>query len=71
MEKLYTSIMFLKMAGRRMHTPHPTLLDPHLAIHYRNHQRFAEEVYISASAGGRHKMVSIKGISDYLSSICF
>ena len=38
MEKLYTSKTFLKMAGGRMHTPHPTPLDPHLAISYRNRQ---------------------------------
>ena len=35
MEKLYTSKTFLKMAGGRMHTPHPTPL----AINYRNHQK--------------------------------
>ena len=28
MEKLLTSKTFLKMAGGRMHTPHPTPLDP-------------------------------------------
>ena len=38
MEKLYTSKTFLKMAGGRMHTPHPTPLDPTLATSYRNHQ---------------------------------
>ena len=38
MEKLYTSKTCLKMAGR-MHTPHPTLLDPPLAISYRNHYK--------------------------------
>ena len=27
------------MAGGRMHTPHPTSLDPPLAISYRNHQK--------------------------------
>ena len=36
MEKLYTSKTCLKMAGR-MHTPHPTPLDPPLAISYRDH----------------------------------
>ena len=35
MENLYTSKTFLKMVGRRMHTPHPTPL----AIIYRNHQK--------------------------------
>ena len=35
MEKLYTSKTFLKVAGGRMHTPHPTPL----AISYRNHQK--------------------------------
>ena len=30
---------FLKMAGKRMHTPHLTPLDPPLAISYRNHQK--------------------------------
>ena len=37
----YTSKIFLKMAGGRMHTPrpHPTPLDPLLAISYRNHQK--------------------------------
>ena len=34
MEKLYTSKTFLKMAGGRIHTPHPTPLDPPLAISY-------------------------------------
>ena len=38
MEKLYTSKAFLKMAGGRMHTSHPTPLDPPLATSYRNHQ---------------------------------
>ena len=38
MEKLYTSKTFLKMAGGRMHTPHPTPLDPPLAVSCRNHQ---------------------------------
>ena len=38
MEKLYTSKAFLKMADGRMHIPHPTPLDPPLAICYRNHQ---------------------------------
>ena len=27
------------MAGGRMHNPHPTPLDPPLAISYRNHQK--------------------------------
>ena len=35
MGKLYTSKTFLKMAGGRMHTPHPTPL----AISYINHQK--------------------------------
>ena len=39
MEKLYTSKVFLKMAGKRMHTPHPTPLYPPLAISYRNYQK--------------------------------
>ena len=39
MEKLYTSKAFLKMAGGRMHTPHPILLDSPLAISYRNYQK--------------------------------
>ena len=39
MEKFYTPKTFLKMAGGRMHTPHPTLLDPPLAISYRNLQK--------------------------------
>ena len=41
MEKLCrpTSKTFLKMAGRRMHTPHSNPLDPPLAISYRNHQK--------------------------------
>ena len=34
MEKLYTSKIFSKMAGGRMHTPHPTPL----ATSYKNHQ---------------------------------
>ena len=39
MEKLYTSKTFLRMAGGLMHTPHPTPLDPPLAIRCRNHQK--------------------------------
>ena len=39
MEKLRTSKIFLKMAGGRMHIPHPTPLDPPLVISYRNHQK--------------------------------
>ena len=34
-----TSKAFLKMAGGRMHTPHPTPLYPPLAISCRNHQK--------------------------------
>ena len=48
MEKLYSSITFLKMAGGRMHTTHPTPLDPPLAINYGNHQKSL--VYFSHSA---------------------
>ena len=39
MEKLYTSKTVLKMAGGKMYTPHPTPLDPPLAISYTNHQK--------------------------------
>ena len=39
MEKLYTLKAFLKMAGWRMHAPHPTLLYPSLAISCGNHQK--------------------------------
>ena len=39
MEKLFTSKTFLKLTGGRMHTPHPTPLDPPLAISYINHQK--------------------------------
>ena len=39
MEKLYTPNACLKMAEGRMHTPHPTTLDPPPAISYRNHQK--------------------------------
>ena len=41
MEKLYTSKTLLKMAGGRMHTagPHPTLLNPPLAMSCRSHQK--------------------------------
>ena len=39
MEKLYASKAFLKMAGGRMHAPHPTPLYPPLAISYRSHQK--------------------------------
>ena len=39
MDKLYTSKIFLKMVGGKMHTPRPTPLDPSLAISYRNHQK--------------------------------
>ena len=33
-----TSKTLLKMAGGRMHTLHPTPLDPHQVISYKNHQ---------------------------------
>ena len=41
MKKLYASKTFLKMAGGRMHIPHPipTPLDSPLTISYRNHQK--------------------------------
>ena len=39
MEKLYTSKTFSKMAGGKMHTPHPTSLDATMAISCRNHQK--------------------------------
>ena len=39
MEKLFTSKTCLKMAGGKMHIPHPTTLDPFLAVNYRNHQK--------------------------------
>ena len=39
MEKLYASKTFLKMAGGRMHAPHPTRLDLPLTKSYRNHQK--------------------------------
>ena len=35
----YKSKTFLKMADGKMHIPHPTPLDPPLAISYRNHQK--------------------------------
>ena len=35
MKKLYSPKTFLKMAGGRMHTPHPTPLNPSLALCYR------------------------------------
>ena len=38
-EKFYTSKSFLKMAGGRMHIPHPAPLDSPLAISNRNHQK--------------------------------
>ena len=36
MEKLYSSKTFLKMAGGRMHAPHPIPLNPPLVISHRN-----------------------------------
>ena len=39
MEKLRTSKTFSKMVGGRMHTPHPTRLDPPLAIRCKNFQK--------------------------------
>ena len=39
MEKLHTSKAFLKMAGDRRHTPHPTPMDPPLAISYKSHPK--------------------------------
>ena len=47
-KKLHTPKTFLKMAGGRMHTPHPTLLNQPLAINYRNHQKIL--AYFSHSA---------------------
>ena len=38
MEKLRTSKTLMKMAGGKMHTPHPTRLDPPLAVSYKSHQ---------------------------------
>ena len=39
MEKLHTSKTFLKTAGGRMDSPHPTPLDPPLVMGYGNHQK--------------------------------
>ena len=39
MEKLYTSKTFLKRAGGRMHTPHPTFFESALVVSYRNHEK--------------------------------
>ena len=39
MEKLYTPKTFSKMAGGRMHTPHPFPLNPPLVISYKNHRK--------------------------------
>ena len=41
MEKLYTSKTFLKMAGGRTHTSHPTPLDSPPAMSYRYHTYFS------------------------------
>ena len=49
MKKLYTSKTLLKMAGGRMDTPHPTPLDPPLAISYGNHQKNLVGLYISVT----------------------
>ena len=57
MEKLYTSKTFLKMAAGRMHTPHPTPLDPPLAINYKNHKKSL--VYFS------HSLITIKFVFCY------
>ena len=35
---VYALKTFLKIAGGKMHTPHPTPLDSPLAISYKNHQ---------------------------------
>ena len=48
MEKFYTSKTFLKVAGGWMHTPHPTPLEPPLAITYGNHQK--SQAYFSHTA---------------------
>ena len=37
--KIVCTKTLIKMAGGRMHTPHPTSLDPPLAISYRNHEK--------------------------------
>ena len=39
MKKLYRSKTFLKMAGGRMDTPHPTPPDPPLAVSCGTHQK--------------------------------
>ena len=39
MKKSYASKAFLKIAGGRMHAPHPTPMYPPLAISYGNHQK--------------------------------
>ena len=39
MKKLYASKTFLKMAGGRMHIPHPTPSDSFRTISYKTHQK--------------------------------
>ena len=41
MVKLYTAKTFLKLSGGRIRTPHPTPLDPSLAISYGYHTYFS------------------------------
>ena len=50
MIKLYTSNTFLKMAGGRMDSPHPSPLDPPLAISYGNHRKNLVGLYFSRLA---------------------
>ena len=61
MEKLYASKTFLKMAGERMHIPHPTPLDSPLAISYTNHQESGIPVFQSLGAFSRLLFFLLKG----------
>ena len=76
MEKLFMPKAFLKMAGERMHAPHPTTLYLLLAISYRKHQK--SDIFQSLSTitfvlftkrqsqkgGGRHAPIAHRHISD-------
>ena len=52
MEKLNKSKTFLKIAGGRMHTPHPTPIDPPVAIGNKNHHK--SQIYFNNSGVARN-----------------
>ena len=66
MEKLQVSKSVLKMAGERMHIPHPTPLYPPLAISYRNHQKSLASLCTISFVLFYHNAESIRSYLCYL-----